>query len=492
MITGIDMTHNSKKAWKTINKLNSKNSAPTRTAAVTPNEVAHQLMLNGKPENRERGFKRKMKEDMDRVMSECDEIFFPFSMEELDEGIKTLKAGKASGLDGITSEMIQNFGRSARKWLLALFNNCRVTFALPKIWRRAKVVALLKPNKDPESPRSYRPISLLCTLYKLYERLILTRISPTVDEQLSPDQAGFRPGRSCCGQVLNLTQHIEDGYENRMITGAVFVDLTAAYDTVNHRALLLKLAKTLKNSTIVKVIASLLNNRRFFVEMNGKRSRWRVQKNGLPQGSVLAPMLFNIYTNDQPHFNNIRRFIYADDLCLTTQAKSFSTIEQRLTGALESLSAYYKAWFLNANPGKTQVCAFHLNNSQSQKMLNIKWEGKTLRHDKFPVYLGVTLDRTLSFKEHIRKLKGKLSSRNNLIGILANSSWGADPNTVKTSVLALCYSTAEYCAPVWARSCHASKVDVELNQACRTITGNLKPTNLTSIYRLAGIAPPLY
>ena len=131
-----------------------------------------------------------------------------------------------------------------------------------------------------------------------------------MDEQLSPDQAGFRPGRSCGGQVLNLTQYIEDGYENKIITGAVFVYLTAAYDTINHRALLLKLAKTIKNTTIVSVIKSLLTNQRFFVEMNGKHSRWRIQKNGLPQGSVLAPILFNIYTNDQSHFNNIRRFIY--------------------------------------------------------------------------------------------------------------------------------------------------------------------------------------
>ena len=134
----------------------------------------------------------------------------------------------------------------------------------------------------------------------------MARISPTVDEQLSPDQAGFRPGRSCCGQVLNLTQFIEDGYEKKLITGAVFVDLTAAYDTVNHRALLLKVAQTVKNTSVVRIIESLLINRRFFVEMDGKRSRWRRQNNGLPQGSVLAPMLFNIYTNDQPQFKNIR------------------------------------------------------------------------------------------------------------------------------------------------------------------------------------------
>ncbi len=146
----------------------------------------------------------------------------------------------------------------------------------------------------------------------------MTRISPTVDEQLSHDQAGFRHGGSYCGQILNITQFIEDGFEYKLKTGAVFVDLTAAYDTVNHRALLLKVVKAVKNSTAVRIIEYLLNNRRFFVEMITKQSRWRVQRNGLPQGSILVPLLFNIYTNDQPQFQHIRRFIYADDLCIVT------------------------------------------------------------------------------------------------------------------------------------------------------------------------------
>ena len=127
------------------------------------------------------------------------------------------------------------------------------------------------------------PISLLCILYKLYERLIMTRIKPSVEKQLTRDQAGFREGRSCCGQVLNLTQYIEDGFECCMVTGAVFVDLTTAYDTVNHRALLTKVAKIIKNKHTVRIIESLLSNRRFFVEMDGKQSRWRCQKNELPQ-----------------------------------------------------------------------------------------------------------------------------------------------------------------------------------------------------------------
>ena len=101
-----------------------------------------------------------------------------------------------------------------------------------------------------------------------------------------------------------------------------------------------------------------------------------------------------------------------------------------------------------------------------------------LQNDKYPVYLGVTLDRTLSFNEHCKKVKGKVASRNNLLGKLANSSWGANPQTLKATAMALCYSTAEYCAPVWANSCHAKKVDPELNYSCRTITGNLRSTLL--------------
>ena len=143
-----------------------------------------------------------------------------------------------------------------------MFNSCAAECHIPKIWRRAKVIALLKPEKVTSLPTSYRPISLLCILYKLYERLILVRIPPTVEDQLSVDQSGFREGRSCASQVLNLIQYIEDRYETRKITGAIFIDLTAAYDTINHRELLLKVGQMIKNSKIVHIIESLLRNRR--------------------------------------------------------------------------------------------------------------------------------------------------------------------------------------------------------------------------------------
>ena len=120
--------------------------------------------------------------------------------------------------------------------------------------------------------------------------------------------------------------------------------------------------------------------------MDGRKSRWRTQKNGLPQGSVLAPTLFNIYTNDQPEFETIRRYIYADDLCLATQAGDFNTIEARLSKALNTLTDYYAQNSLNANPAKTQVCAFHLNNHKADAKLNVTWNGQLLENDRYPVY----------------------------------------------------------------------------------------------------------
>ena len=135
------------------------------------------------------------------------------------------------------------------------------------------MIAIPKPGKDPSSPKSYRPISLLCIPYKLYERLILMRISPLVYEKLTKDQAGFRPGRSYAGQLLNLTQHIEDGYERKMLSGAAFVDLSAAYDTVQHRLMIRKLMDMTGGIDICQVIRGLLSNRRFFVQLNDKTRR---------------------------------------------------------------------------------------------------------------------------------------------------------------------------------------------------------------------------
>ena len=310
-----------------------------------------------------------------------------------------------------------------------------------------------------------------------------------MDAKLIPEQAAFRPGKSCTSQLLNLTEHIEDGYEKRLIAGAVFVDLSAANDTVNHRRLLSKVLEMTGDVHLTDLIRTMLESRRFFVVLNGKKSRWRRQRNGLPQGSVLAPMLFNIYTNDQPVHADTRSFIYADDLCIASQGSDFNDIEASLTSALSTMTTYHDTNQLRANPSKTQVCAFHLRNREAKRELNVVWNGTRLSNTTTPVYLGVHLDRTLCYKTHIEKTKMKVNARNNIIRKLANSKWGCKASTLRPSCLALSYSAAEYACPVWARSTHARKPNPALHDCCRIISGCLKPTNLDSVHILAGIAP---
>ncbi len=486
MIESTDFTHSSKKAWKTISKLTKDYTQPQQQCQVTANQVAHQLLLNGKGNTSHKPRRVKMPDQTDAESSFTD----PFTMEELDKGIKTIKNGKAAGLDDMLCEQIKHFGIKARTWLLQMMNNTVKNNKFPKLWRKSRVIAILKPGKDSSIPKNYRPISLLCHTYKLFERLLLNRLNSFTDEVLIKEQAGFRSGKSCTSQLLNLTQHIEDGYEKNVITGTVFVDLSAAYDTVNHKLLLNKLFQLTQDAKLTNLIGNMLSNRRFFVELNGQKSRWRKQKNGLPQGSVLSPVLFNMYTNDQPIHKETRSFIYADDLCIASQDSTFTRIESNLSDALANLDLYYKENHLRANPDKTQTCTFHLRNREAKRELDIKWCNKELQHTPHPVYLGVTLDRTLSYKQHIQKVKAKTASRNNILKKLTNTRWGASPATIKTTALALSYSTAEYACPVWERSSHAEKIDPVLNEACRSITGCLKPTRVDSLYQLAGIAPP--
>ena len=380
VITSINLTHNSRKAWQTIKKLYNDPTSPNPPCLVNSNQVAHHLLVNGQGT-----MPTKPKCPALPTVEGTPSLVSAFSEEEYRKGIAALKNNKEAGIDDILVEQLKNLGPKAHKWLHTMLNTCFIENKIPKTRRQSKIIAILKPGKDSAIPKNYRPISLLCHTYKLYERLILNRVSPLLEQHLIKKQAGFRPGKSCTSQLLILTQHIEDGYQRGMITGAAFVDLSAAYDTVNHRILIQKLYNTTQDSKLCRVFQNMLSNRRLYVELNNERSRWRKQKNGVPKGSVLSPILLNIYTNDQPI------------------------------------------------------------------------------HD---------------------------GTRNNLVRKLSNSKWGANASTIRTTALALCYSVAEYAAPVWARSSHAQKPNPELNSACRAVTGCLKPTNVEDLYLLAEVRHP--
>ena len=287
--------------------------------------------------------------------------------------------------------------------------------AYPIYMEESKGNSPAKAWEGPPPPKSYHTISLLCSTYSLYERLILMRISPLVDKKLTKYQAGFRHGRSCAGQLLNLTQQIEDGYQRNMLTGAAFVDLSAAYDTVQHRLMIRKLMDMTGDIDLCQVIRGLLSNRRYFVQQNYKKSKWRSQENGLPQGSVLARYWSTSILTTNLCLRTAAGSYNADDPCITTQQSDFQHFEQTLELALDEMSIYYSCNHLNPNPAKTLICCFHLRNRDTKHKPNFTWNGLKLDRYPNPIYIRVKLDRTLS--------KAKVNTRNNLLRKLTNARW---------------------------------------------------------------------
>ena len=359
----------------------------------------------------------------------------------------------------------------------------------PQTWKHAKVIAILKPGKPATDPSSYRPISLLCCLYKLLERIILTRLTPTLNRTIPVEQAGFQQNRSTTEQVIALTSYIEAGFERKEKTGTVLIDLSAAYDTVWTGGLMLKLAKIIRCRKTLKLLQQMTGPRKFHVVLGSTTSKVFRIKNGVPQGSVMSPAFFNVYISDMPRTVS-KKLGYADDWALGHQSKTWKELEETLSEDTTALKRFFDKWYLKMNTTKTVSTAFHLNNRESQRTLEIQIDGTTLPYDPNPKYLGVTLDRQLTYRKHLEGTARKIGKRNCILGKLAGTTWGASQTLLRTSAIALCYSVAEYCAPAWTRSAHTNLVDAKLRSSMRIVTGCLKSTPTQWLPVMSAIAPP--
>ena len=184
-----------------------------------------------------------------------------------------------------------------------------------------------------------------------------------------------------------------------------------------------------------------------------------------------------------------RKFAYADDLALLHSSGNWKDLEGTLSQDMSTLSAYLQTWRLKLSHTKTVTTAFHLNNREAKRELKVYNNSRLLPFCPIPTYLGVKLNRSLTFRHHLVALRKKLSSRVTLLRRLVGSRWGAGAKTLRIATLSLVYSTAEYCAPVWCRSAHTRLIDSVLNDALRIVTGCLRPTPTDHLPVLSGIQP---
>ena len=185
-----------------------------------------------------------------------------------------------------------------------------------------------------------------------------------------------------------------------------------------------------------------------------------------------------------------RKFAYADDLALLHSSGNWKDLERTLSQDVSTLSAYLQTWRLKLSHTKTVTAVFYLNNREAKRELKVYNNGRILPFCPTPTYLGVKLDRSLTFRHHLVALRKKLSSRVTLLRRLVGLGWDAGAKTLRKATLSLVYSKAEYCAPVWCCSTHTRLIDSVLNDALRIVTGCLRPTPTDHLPVLSGIQPP--
>ena len=218
----------------------------------------------------------------------------PFTLRELEEAMLSLKKKKAPGADQITNEMLLHLGPKAKKKLLQLYNESWKSGIVPQIWREAIMVPVHKKGKEKSKAGSYRPISLLSCVGKLLERMINTRLMWHLEEKnhISPEQAAFRSNHSTEDQVTYLAQAIEDGFQEKKHTLAVWIDIEKAFEKVWKDGLKLKLRQCGVHGRMFRWIGQYLNNRKARTRTGQHYSKEKVLKQGVPQGGVLSPTLF--------------------------------------------------------------------------------------------------------------------------------------------------------------------------------------------------------
>jgi len=217
----------------------------------------------------------------------------------------------------------------------------------------------------------------------------------------------------------------------------VCVDLTAAYDTVWHRGLTCKLLRLVPDRHRVHMIMEMVGNRNFTLTTGkDQRTRSRRLKNGVPQGSVLVPLLFNIYISDLPT-TNCRKYAYADDLTIMHADGDWQAVEGVLSKDMATLGEYLQTWKLKLSTRKTVSAAFHFNNKEAKRELKVNFNNETLTFFSEPKYLGVTLDRSLTYRRHLESFRKKLTSRVTLLKRLAGAGWGAGATTLRMVTLSL-------------------------------------------------------
>ena len=397
--------------------------------------------------------------------------------------IKNLKSNKAPGFDNIGNIVLKRLPRKAIILLSKIFNGCLSLGYFPEQWKVAKVLPLPKPGKDNKISVNYRPISLLPSISKLLERVILTRLKNQLDDKILHEQFGFRETHSTVHQLTRLTEHISGNFNVKRSTGMVLLDIEKAFDTVWHDGLIYKLITMDVPSYIVRILQSYLTKRQFVVSVKDTLSAPKFIPAGVPQGSILGPYLFSVFINDIPIPKNCNIALYADDTACYTSSRSPNLIIKNLQNGLVKLNKYFTKWKIKLNNSKAEAIFFtHRRSKLPTKNLQL---GSQLIEWKPSVkYLGVKLDTKLKWTSHIKDIKAKGAAAMSTLYPIFNRHSFLSPSNKLLLYKTMIRPILTYAAPVWSNTCVTNYKQLQVIQnKCLKISFNTPLyTNLSKLH----------
>lgn len=392
----------------------------------------------------------------------------------IEAAIDRLSSSSAPGPDGICPKLLKLTKPVISPIFACLFQQSIQSGCVPDGWKVSKIVPIFKSG-DPSSVTNYRPISLTSIPCKLLEHIISSAIMKylTKHNHLFSNQHGFQQGRSCETQLFELVSDIYEAVNDSSQIDAIFIDFAKAFDKVAHNRLLQKLRYFNIHSQVVNWIRNFLTDRYQFVTANEFSSSRSLVKSGVPQGSVLGPILFLLYVNDISNSISSTVRLFADD-CVIYRRITTTSDSDALQSDLAKIADWCEQWQMEINTSKTKAVAF--TRVSNPKLTHYLINDSVIARAHTIKYLGVHLSSNISWSDHIEAI---CSSACKTLGFIRRNLYLANKSTKLLAYETLVRAKLEYASFIWNphQSYLINKLEAIQNKATRFITKDYSRTS---------------